>query len=362
MFGKKEDKSQVYLEEITRLKEENHALKEEMRALGGDKSVLLEEKEAGAWLRPMCNTQNSKLVQGLGTIQNNLMSAVDDSRNVAKQIEEASQDASHSFKMIETISAAMRPLEALVSSATHAAESLNHRTTEIDSILALIKDIAEQTNLLALNAAIEAARAGEHGRGFAVVADEVRKLADRTQKALGEISIVIQAIQQETQDMSQKSEEMQENVSQITQNITGMHDNMGLITKKIKTIDAKTAHMSNFEFVILAKVDHLIWKANTYLSLVENKAVMNYVDHHGCRLGKWYESGLGHENFSKMPSFSKMIKPHETVHSSTKQLLEMIDRKLDSKKILPLIQSMEQASDELFVLLDNVMTEKFDKR
>ena len=108
----------------------------------------------------------------------------------------------------------MNTIRDAVSSSATSVETLGRRGEQIGEIVAVINEIAEQTNLLALNAAIEAARAGEHGRGFAVVADEVRKLADRTTQATDEIGQSIQAIQQETQEA----------VNRMAEGTTQVHD------------------------------------------------------------------------------------------------------------------------------------------
>ena len=128
--------------------------------------------------------------------------------------ERANQAAEHGAGVVEKSISVMHRIAERVQSSAKTVEALGRRSDEIGAIVGTIEDIADQTNLLALNAAIEAARAGEQGRGFAVVADEVRALAERTTKATREIGLMIKAIQQETKTAVTA---MEEGVSEVEQ-------------------------------------------------------------------------------------------------------------------------------------------------
>ncbi|MGL2787518.1 chemotaxis chemoreceptor TlpD [Helicobacter pylori] len=279
--------------------------------------------------------------------------------NAAKNGEE------HSNEGLITVNKTGQDIESLyekMQNATSLADSLNQRSNEITQVISLIDDIAEQTNLLALNAAIEAARAGEHGRGFAVVADEVRKLAEKTQKATKEIAVVVKSMQQEANDIQTNTHDINSIVGSIKGDVEELKS-----TVKNNMIVAQAAkytiyNINNRVFCGLAKLDHVVFKNNLY-GMVFGLNSFDITSHKSCRLGKWYYEGAGKENFSNTSGYRALESHHASVHAEANDLVKAVqeDHITDSKYLEHKVHLMEDSAKHVKENIDKMFYEKQDE-
>ncbi|HIO90987.1 MAG TPA: methyl-accepting chemotaxis protein, partial [Campylobacterales bacterium] len=219
---------------------------------------------------------------GLSLIQGEMTSVIDELKNVLASTEKTKQQSTNSMVEAENILTKLQTLVEHIYDSNSSIESLNAKTNEITSVIGLIKDIAEQTNLLALNAAIEAARAGEHGRGFAVVADEVRQLAERTQKATSEITISINSMKQESSAILDKSETMTTLANESSKSVETFNDTMRELSLDAMQMSSVVTSMGNKMFITLAKIDHIIFKSNAYDSVIAVDNSKIFTSHTEC--------------------------------------------------------------------------------
>lgn len=161
----------------------------------------------------------------------------------AEQINQASQYGNQVKQIADDNRTKITELSARLSHSVEIMSRLSIHSDNIGGILTTISSIAEQTNLLALNAAIEAARAGEHGRGFAVVADEVRSLASRTQAATAEIQTMITALQQETSTAADAIRTGQHQANECVEQSQALHGAIGQIEASLYSINHMSQHI-----------------------------------------------------------------------------------------------------------------------
>ncbi|EGQ9882484.1 TPA: methyl-accepting chemotaxis protein [Vibrio vulnificus] len=229
------------------------AEREQKMVLSIQESVALMQQISSDLNQSICsssdisNSQQEHL-NSLASATEQMASTIREVANLAHDSSTQTEDArsvaqSGQVKVANTLSS-ISQLSSEIQSASQAVEELDANAAQIDEVVTTINGISEQTNLLALNAAIEAARAGEQGRGFAVVADEVRALAGRTQQATVEIQAMIEALQRNSQSLTKLMEVTVNNANQGQTLMSEVNHEIASLADKNQTISDSSTQIA----------------------------------------------------------------------------------------------------------------------
>lgn len=347
-----------------------------------------------------------------------MSSSIQDASNHAVKVVEGTKEAVISAENSQqVINEALNDINEVGKVYELVTEDVNQLGREIDNtheVIDVIKEIADQTNLLALNASIEAARAGEAGQGFAVVANEVRKLSEHTKEQIEQITTNMDTLQHVSRQVTERikmtgerveksvsgSQEAQEELNKIVQTMQAINEettqiaamseeqtstvveisernaNMADLSEEVQKLARETAeiiyHLSkqmddyrltfldaqliynSKDIIKVAITDHLLWKWRIYNMMLgfEKISIDEVTSHAECRLGKWYYSNLP-DRIKSLPAFQQLEEPHKKVHECARRAVEQYQIG-ETDAVKESLHNLELASNEVVSLLKSL--------
>jgi methyl-accepting chemotaxis protein len=375
----------------------------------------------------IANTSDS-LVSHINTLQNSSVTLSNGSNQQASSLEETAASItemtenirSTKDKTLEMSKIAKEAKEAsskgdkLANDTAKAMEDINNATTAITEAISVIDQIAFQTNILSLNAAVEAATAGEAGKGFAVVAGEVRNLAGRSAEAANEIKELVEKAQSvslkgkeithnmregfdvlnekitqttelvsdvatatgeqmssieqindtinDIDNMTQNNARIASEVKSMTDEISKMTDNLSRATQNTQYLEHTRKQVCDVDLVFDSaklKTGHIRFKQENYKKL-GHKSKWTVVTESECALGKWIQTHKGHD-FAKTEAWSRMLEVHKGVHGGVQEYINADANGADNDELNNRAKKIERDTLEIFKCIDDLKVDKCTK-
>lgn len=365
------------------------------------------------------NEQTTQVATAMTEMSATVREVAENTANSAAAAKDADEQTRVGKEIVTTAMTSINTLADEVGKAAEMMRSVEQNSIQIGSVLDVIRSIADQTNLLALNAAIEAARAGEQGRGFAVVADEVRTLAQRTQNSTQEIQDMIESLQSGVTQTVAAMEIGQQQATDSVEHVSEAHDSLVAITDSVNTISSMSvqiataaeeqssvadeisrsiqeisdiaektksdassssavtvrlagdvqdllglskqisSHNLGVKELRSARAAHMTWKAKLRGFLDGNVELdkNSSFAHTDCVFGKWYH-GKGLAEFSHIPEMQDINAPHKKLHELIKQIVTLED-KGEMSRAEDEYKKVGGLSDQIITLL-SIIEEKID--
>ncbi|OCL85137.1 Methyl-accepting chemotaxis protein IV [Arcobacter porcinus] len=326
---------------------------------------------------------------------------------ISATITRSSQNATNMAKQATNVTESTNQGLALAEQTAISMDEINKEVSEINEAISVIDNIAFQTNILSLNAAVEAATAGEAGKGFAVVAQEVRNLANRSAEAANEIKLIVEKATLKAregknttnrmidgfnelhesinitigliEDVSTASKEQQQAMEQITSTVNSLDQatqknaslasnisEMAIQTSKLALNLNETIHQTSFDKEAYKRIcdtsmiidinklksDHIVFKNNNFAACKEGH-VCTVTNSKECNLGKWIFAN-SNKSFAKTPEWEKLNKAHDLVHSLVQETIVLYSKSKPNSEIFKVTNEIEENTQIVFEMLNKV--------